>query len=198
MWYFLCSWFQVCLNTLVPWCQNGGWWDTHRTIYNATGNFPASYVWVQSLPFDLEVRERFWGMMLLFWEKSIETNRCFISHHSLNLIPIILHLRLLVGGLEHEFYFSHHIGNVIIPTDELIFFRGVGQPPTRNVLYKYRDLVVGGAMELRLEFPKQSFPSGFGHWVPIFFNFSGMTWAWFKVDIPQGIHRFRMILVTWS
>jgi hypothetical protein len=23
------------------------------------------------------------------------------------------------------------IGNVIIPTDELIFFRGVGQPPTR-------------------------------------------------------------------
>ena len=25
-----------------------------------------------------------------------------------------------------------YIGNVIIPTDELIFFRGVGQPPTRN------------------------------------------------------------------
>ena len=32
----------------------------------------------------------------------------------------------LVGGLEHGFY----VGNVIIPTDELIFFRGVGQPPT--------------------------------------------------------------------
>ena len=28
----------------------------------------------------------------------------------------------LVGGLEHEFYFSHHIGNVIIPTDELHHF----------------------------------------------------------------------------
>ena len=122
MWYFLCWWFQVCLNTSVPWCQNGGWWDAHRTIYNAMGNFPASYVWVQSLPFDLEVRARFWGMMLLFWEKSIETNCCFISHHSLNLIPIILHLRLLVGGLEHDFYFSHHIGNVIIPTDELHHF----------------------------------------------------------------------------
>ena len=27
-------------------------------------------------------------------------------------------------------YLSHHIGNVIIPTDELIFFRGVGIPPT--------------------------------------------------------------------
>ena len=37
----------------------------------------------------------------------------------------------LVGGLEHLDYFSHHIGNFIIPTDELIFFRGVGQPPTR-------------------------------------------------------------------
>ena len=30
----------------------------------------------------------------------------------------------LVGGLEHEFYFSHHIGNVIIPADELIFSEG--------------------------------------------------------------------------
>ena len=28
-------------------------------------------------------------------------------------------------------YVFPHIGNVIIPTDELIFFRGVGQPPTR-------------------------------------------------------------------
>ena len=28
----------------------------------------------------------------------------------------------LVGGLEHDFYVSHHIGNLIIPTDELIFF----------------------------------------------------------------------------
>ena len=37
----------------------------------------------------------------------------------------------LVGGLEHEFY-DFPIGNVIIPTDELIFFRGVAQPPTTN------------------------------------------------------------------
>jgi len=28
------------------------------------------------------------------------------------------------------YYFSHHIVNVIIPTDEIIFFRGVGQPAT--------------------------------------------------------------------
>ena len=29
-----------------------------------------------------------------------------------------------------EFYDFPYLGNVIIPTDELIFFRGVGQPPT--------------------------------------------------------------------
>ena len=28
----------------------------------------------------------------------------------------------------------HSVGNVIIPTGELIFFRGVGQPPTRLLL----------------------------------------------------------------
>jgi hypothetical protein len=36
----------------------------------------------------------------------------------------------LVGGLEH-FLFFHLVGNFIIPADELIFFREVGQPPTR-------------------------------------------------------------------
>ena len=36
----------------------------------------------------------------------------------------------LVGGLEPwNFMTFHSVGNVI-PTDELIFFRGVGQPPT--------------------------------------------------------------------
>jgi hypothetical protein len=30
-----------------------------------------------------------------------------------------------------------YIGNVIIPTDELIFFRGVGQPPTRGMVSKW-------------------------------------------------------------
>ena len=57
------------------------------------------------------------------------------------LIMIILYIYACVypiGGLEH-FSFSHillHIGNFIIPTDELIFFRGVGQPPTRY-MYVY-------------------------------------------------------------
>ena len=30
----------------------------------------------------------------------------------------------LVGGLEPEFYFPFHIWDVILPMDELIFFRG--------------------------------------------------------------------------
>jgi len=38
----------------------------------------------------------------------------------------------------------HHIGNVIIPTDELIFFRGVGQPPTRLNGTKTYWLMIGG------------------------------------------------------
>jgi hypothetical protein len=36
-----------------------------------------------------------------------------------------------VDGLEHEFYDFPYIGNVIIPTDDVIFFRGVGIPPSR-------------------------------------------------------------------
>jgi len=35
---------------------------------------------------------------------------------------------MLVGGLEQVLFF--HILGIIIPTDELIFFRGVAQPPT--------------------------------------------------------------------
>ena len=34
-------------------------------------------------------------------------------------------ISLLVGGLEHQFLIFPYIGDVIIPSDELIFFRGV-------------------------------------------------------------------------
>ena len=44
----------------------------------------------------------------------------------------------LVGGLDH-FLFSHILG-IIIPIDELIFFRGVGQPPTRWFIVAYIPL----------------------------------------------------------
>jgi len=37
--------------------------------------------------------------------------------------------------------FRKQVGNFIIPTDELIFFRGVGIPPTSNSLISTRVLV---------------------------------------------------------
>ena len=37
------------------------------------------------------------------------------------------------------FYDFPYVGNVIIPTDELIFFREVGQPPTN--IYIYTDTI---------------------------------------------------------
>ena len=40
----------------------------------------------------------------------------------------------LVGGLEHCLFF-HNMWDVIIPTDELIFFRGVGQPPASYIYF---------------------------------------------------------------
>ena len=44
---------------------------------------------------------------------------------------VISHYLYLVGGFKHEVYFPFHIWDVILPIDELIFFRGVGIPPTR-------------------------------------------------------------------
>ena len=54
---------------------------------------------------------------------------CIIHYNTICLVD-----KILVAGLEHEFHDFPFIGNFIIPTDELIFFRGVGtvgQPPTR-------------------------------------------------------------------
>ena len=48
-----------------------------------------------------------------------------IGHPKIQWLTIIF----LVGGLEHEFYFSIIYGNFIIPSDDLIFFRGAAQPP---------------------------------------------------------------------
>jgi len=36
-----------------------------------------------------------------------------------------------------EFYDCPYIGKLIIPTDELIFFRGVGQPPTSQKTWQW-------------------------------------------------------------
>ena len=56
---------------------------------------------------------------------------------------------LLVGGWEHVF---PYIGNVIIPIDELIFFRRVAQPPTStSIEYIPRPQGSLGLTDLRRE-----------------------------------------------
>ena len=53
----------------------------------------------------------------------------YIQTLNLNKLENFIDLdHLLIGGLEPFPY----IGNVIIPTDELIFFRGAAQPPSRK------------------------------------------------------------------
>ena len=38
------------------------------------------------------------------------------------VLPTLIYIYILLGGLEHEPYDFPYIGNVIIPFDELIFF----------------------------------------------------------------------------
>ena len=46
---------------------------------------------------------------------------------------------LLGGDWNMTGLFSHSVGNgIIIPIDELIFFRGVGMPPTRDGTLGFR------------------------------------------------------------
>ena len=50
----------------------------------------------------------------------------------------------LVGGLEHVFYILYifySIWDVILPIDELIFFKMVWQPPTRLINHHYQPLI---------------------------------------------------------
>jgi len=48
-------------------------------------------------------------------------------------------LKLVGGDWDHGILgLSHHIGNVIIPTDELIFFRGVETTNQEGFLSVYR------------------------------------------------------------
>ena len=57
---------------------------------------------------------------LFRWELSGSTGGMNANYD--NKLIVIQSHSYLIGGLEHEFYFSHHIGNFIIPTDELHHF----------------------------------------------------------------------------
>ena len=60
----------------------------------------------------------------------------------------------LLGGLEHEFNFSHHIGNFIIPTDfhSIIFQRG---RYTINYIYIY----ISCKHINNIDIPQQTYPT---------------------------------------
>ena len=61
-----------------------------------------------------------------------------------NIIYIYIYIYILVGGLEYVLFF-HILGDVIIPTDQIIFSRGVGQPPNIYI-YIYKLIPLTSAM----------------------------------------------------
>ena len=76
-------------------------------------------MWCGAGKWDIELR------LHTLQEGKATTHGCWV----VNLFP----LTFLVGGLEHfsfSIYIYIYILGIIIPTDELIFFRGVGIPPT--------------------------------------------------------------------
>ena len=75
-------------------------------------------------------RDAWWIRLYVLLVCEIRPEHCMRVHSSLCTYSIWTDIeQYLVGGLEH-FLFFHILGR-IIPTDELIFFRGVGIPPTR-------------------------------------------------------------------
>ena len=77
---------------------------------------------------------------------------------------IYIYIYTLFGGLEHECYFSIIHGNVIFPTDEVIFFRR-GRHTTNQYIYMGDDLnhthlwwVLGMVMALRFSLPYTTCP----------------------------------------
>ena len=54
---------------------------------------------------------------------------------------LILHSSTISGWRFGTWILFFHILGIIIPTDELIFFRGVGQPPTRFFLHGFLQFV---------------------------------------------------------
>ena len=63
---------------------------------------------------------------------------------------IFIYIYILVGGLEHEFMTFLSVGNVIIPTDELIFFSEVGIPPTRIYIYTHDNILMNHILRILL------------------------------------------------
>ena len=93
--------------------------STYHTIIYYTQNRQTCYVSVKTSDQSaqkLQVCNDFDLFHMIF--------RIFISH--------------LVGGFKHGFYFPFHIWDVILPIDELIFFKMVKNVKTTNQSYIFR------------------------------------------------------------
>ena len=93
------------------------------------------------------------------WEPELESHPKQIFYHFLSshAQPKIC---ILLGGFKHDWIIFHFIyGNVIIPTDEVIFFRGVGQPPNRISFLRW--------IEGQLRWSWKSQGQRDGWWVPL-------------------------------
>ena len=68
-----------------------------------------------------------WCLVLVFeyrvWVRLGTEGIYLLRNTQYMYVGVYIYIYILVGGLEH---FVPYIGNVIIPTDELIFYRGVG------------------------------------------------------------------------
>ena len=85
-----------------------------------------------SIPMKIPFLVGWTSIYQLFWceQKGYKV----LTHCHITKREMILRRIHLVGDLEHEFYFSHHVGNFIIPTDELICFRGAGIPTSHGMM----------------------------------------------------------------
>ena len=80
----------------------------------------------------------FFSKKLNQWPEMIPADFTGLSHHVWiwHDLTMNIYIYMLVGGLEHEFYDFPYIGNCVIPTDEVIFFRR-GRSTTNQNIYIY-------------------------------------------------------------
>ena len=94
----------------------------------------------------------------------------------------------LVGGLEHEFHVSIQLG-ILTPADELIFFRGVAQPPTRwckNLVSSYSKV---SKLQPTWGFPQNELTMNSPH-------FEGPVGPWWLFS-PAGSHWHEKCHLLW-
>jgi len=98
-------------------------WSTSQarfTLYAARFLFASNWSWLT-----IDIRDNF---AISIWEAA------GISNIPVIFVGYYIYIYISDSWFETWIYDFPYIGNVIIPTDELIFFTGVGQPPTRLTL----------------------------------------------------------------